>query len=172
MTDAQIIAYCVQTFEGEGFTDDPLDPGGATKWGITHRTYADVLGREPTRTEMEAMTFDHACTMHRELAILRPGFSAIRDWRLKLVVVDVAINFGPLQATKWLQHALRVKVDGIIGPETRHALILPLHPDTATRVIALRQRRHLERVRERPDQIRFLAGWLSRCTSLLEQITQ
>jgi lysozyme family protein len=88
------------------------------------------------------------------------------------VVVDAAMNFGAARATQWLQRALGVTVDGIVGPDTRRALLLPLHPDTAVRVMVQRQRRHLARVRERPDQIHFLAGWMARCTSLLEQITQ
>lgn len=41
---------------------------------------------------------------------------------LALLVFDAAINSGPDRARRWLQMALRVAVDGVLGKETMAAL--------------------------------------------------
>lgn len=40
---------------------------------------------------------------------------------LDMVAFDAAVNSGPSRGAKWLQCALRVEVDGAIGPETLRA---------------------------------------------------
>lgn len=44
------------------------------------------------------------------------------DPGLALIVFDAAVNNGVGQAARWLQAALGVTVDGVIGPATRAAL--------------------------------------------------
>src|ERR1043165_9591758 len=92
--------------EGEKFTMDPADPGGATKYGITQITLSEFLGRGVSYPEVENLTKDLAKDIYLQLYIVRPKYNLITDMNLKELVVDCAVNHGVNQATKWLQLGL------------------------------------------------------------------
>lgn len=96
-----------------GYSNDPKDPGGETKYGISKRSYP--------RVEIGALTLEGAHRIYRadywdkiHGDDLDPG--------LALVAFDAAVNNGVGQAVRWLQGALGVKQDGVIGPVTLSAL--------------------------------------------------
>lgn len=96
-----------------GYSNDPKDPGGETKYGISKRSYP--------RVDIGALTLEGA---HR---IYRADFwdkihGDDLDPGLALVAFDAAVNNGVGQAVRWLQRALGVKEDGVIGPVTLNAL--------------------------------------------------
>lgn len=115
----------VLTFEG-GLVDNPRDPGGITKYGISLRAYPH-LGTSGIKN----LTKDEALEIYR-----RDYWDPIRgddigelSPRLALVVFDTAVHSGTVQAAKLLQSALGEieKVphpDGIIGSQTLAALKL------------------------------------------------
>ena len=92
-----------------GFVDDPADPGGTTKYGISHRAYPDI--------DIPAMTIDEARAIYR-----RDYWDAIRldeiPEPLAFLTFDAAVNTGRSSAVRMLQAALGVKQDGVIGPVT------------------------------------------------------
>jgi lysozyme family protein len=104
--------------EGEAFTDDPRDPGGATKWGITFATAQRVYGQSFTVEQLRRLTRDDAFAIYLRLYVIDPGFSKLADERLRFVVFDFGVNSGPATATKSLQRALGVADDGVLGPQT------------------------------------------------------
>jgi lysozyme family protein len=101
-----------------GYVNHPKDPGGATNFGITQGVYDDyrkTVGQKPQPVK----------------AITRPERDSIyraRYWSLvkgdslpagiAYVVFDGAVNSGVGQSAKWLQRALGVPADGVIGPQT------------------------------------------------------
>jgi lysozyme family protein len=100
-----------------GYVDHPLDPGGATNLGITRATLASWRGRAVSKAEVRALSRTEAAAIYRERY-----WKAVRADELPpgidLVVFDAAVNSGPGRAIRWLQAALDVAVDGLIGPET------------------------------------------------------
>lgn len=92
-----------------GYVNDPKDPGGETKWGISKRAHplSDIahLTREEAGQIYRAKYWD-ACRCGE----LPPAIAH--------AVFDCAVNQGPGRAIKFLQAALGVKVDGRIGPRT------------------------------------------------------
>ncbi len=105
-------------FDSEGgYVDDPADPGGATHFGITLTTLSRVRGRVATKAELTALQQDEAAAIYRQKywdTIRADDLPAGIDY----AVFDAAVHSGPRQATLWLQAALKVKADGVIGPET------------------------------------------------------
>lgn len=107
-----------------GLVDNPKDPGGLTKYGISIRSYPQlgVAG-------IKSLTKEEAVEIYR-----RDYWDAIRgddiqelSSRLALIVFDTAVHSGPVQAAKLLQSSLgeMEKVphpDGIIGSQTLAAL--------------------------------------------------
>jgi len=96
-----------------GFSDNPRDPGGKTRYGVT-----EAVARANGYTgDMKDLPLDFAKQIYQKLY-----WAAIRaddlPEALKFDVFDAAVNSGPVQATKWLQLALGVDPDGVIGRVT------------------------------------------------------
>lgn len=96
-----------------GYSNDPRDPGGETKYGISKRSYPKIdIGALDLQEARRLYKADYWDKIHGD--DLDPG--------LALVAFDAAVNNGVGQAIRWLQAAVGVKVDGIIGPATMTAL--------------------------------------------------
>ena len=100
-----------------GYVDHPLDPGGATNFGITRATLAKVRGRPVSKAEVMALGRQEAGAIYRARY-----WTVIRGDDLPagvdVVVFDAAVNSGPVRAARWLQAALGLPRDGVIGPLT------------------------------------------------------
>jgi len=108
-----------------GYVNHPADRGGATNFGITAQTLGAwrKLGRAATAAEVQALTETEARAIYRQQYITGPGFEAITHPGLLHLLVDAGVNSGPKRAVQWLQSALGVTADGVIGPKTRAALV-------------------------------------------------
>jgi len=106
-------------FEG-GYVDHPEDPGGATNLGITRETLSRFRGRAVSKAEVRALDRNTAREIYR-----RFYWNALRcddmPSGLDLAVFDSGVNQGTGRAARLLQIALKVSVDGIIGPVTVRA---------------------------------------------------
>ncbi|MEO1092457.1 MAG: glycosyl hydrolase 108 family protein [Pseudomonadota bacterium] len=101
-----------------GYVDDPNDPGGATKYGITHKTLAAWRGvADCTPEEVKALTVDEATEIYRA-----KYWNALNCDQLPagvdLVTFDFGVNAGVGRAARTLQEAVSVKADGQVGPIT------------------------------------------------------
>ena len=94
---------------GEIVTDDPRDPGGLTKYGISQRAYPALDIRALTRGEAEALYRKDYWDKVKGDSLPAP---------LALCVFSCAVNMGCDKATRLLQRALSVQVDGILGVNT------------------------------------------------------
>lgn len=101
----------VLEFEGE-YVDDPGDPGLATKYGISKRSYPDV--------DIKNLTLDQARAIYKEDFWDR-CFCDELPKGLDFIMFDTAVNQGPSSAVKMLQSAAGVTVDGVLGPQTLKA---------------------------------------------------
>ncbi len=110
----------VLIYEG-GYTDHPLDPGGATNLGITRGVLSRFRGRRVSKAEVRAITKNEAAEIYERL-YWDPCVCSLLPTGLDLAVFDCAVNQGVGRATRLLQKAARVKVDGRIGPKTMAAI--------------------------------------------------
>lgn len=104
-----------------GYVDHPKDPGGATNFGITHRTLAEWRGRPVTKDDVRAMSIGEAVAIY-----------AARYWApvrcddmpsgVDLVLLDGSVNSGIGRGPKWVQQAVGVPADGKVGPVTIEAV--------------------------------------------------
>jgi lysozyme family protein len=92
-----------------GISDHPDDPGGLTKYGITSRDYPSLDIRNLTLNQARRIyKSDYWDKIHGDDL---PG-------RVAALVFDSAVNQGVSRATKLMQRALQVQVDGVIGKNT------------------------------------------------------
>ncbi|WP_114395760.1 glycoside hydrolase family 108 protein [Oleisolibacter albus] len=154
-----------------GFVNHPADKGGATNFGITAARLGEwrKLGRPAAAAEVQALTRDEARQIYQAWYVTQPKFDRISDDYLRTVVVDSGVLYGTGRAARWLQEALGVTADGVIGQQTLAALTAQNPGTVARRVLALRVKRIGQVVSADPSQLVFLAGWLNRTADLLAE---
>ena len=96
-----------------GYVNNPKDPGGETNWGIT-KTVAVANGYAG---DMRSMPKDTAKGIYKKMY-----WDKLQCDQLPFVVAfqlfDAGVNHGNAQAVKFLQRALSVTDDGVIGAKT------------------------------------------------------
>lgn len=105
-----------------GYVDNPHDPGGATCRGVTQRVY-DAYRRSSGRNtqSVRAIGAVECLDIYRRQYWI-PAHGADLPAGLDLAQYDEAVNTGPVEATKLLQQALGVPVDGVFGLLTLSAV--------------------------------------------------
>ena len=102
-------AFAIVIGEEGGYTDDAADPGGATKYGISHAAYPGLDIASLTLADAQAIyQRDYWDKISGDLL----------DPRLALLVFDAAVNNGVDRSIAWLQVAAKVTIDGDLGPKT------------------------------------------------------
>lgn len=146
-----------------GAVDDPHDPGGPTHRGVTAATLreAKAAGIVPAPLELAELTEADAAAIYHELCWL-PVRGDELPAPLALVAFDAAVNQGPPAAVAMLQTALRVKVDGTLGPVTL-AAARRSSSDALDVLLARRAERYADLCYSKPVLLRYRHGWLTRC---------
>lgn len=147
--------------EGD-FSDHAADPGGATRFGVTEAVAREV----GYRGDMRELPLDLAQRIYRERY-----WTAVRAEELppavRYAVFDAAVNSGVRQAVRWLQRAVGVADDGVIGPVTL-AAVRDRDPQ-ALAANMLGQR--LRFMTDLPTWGHFGKGWARRVADLLQGVT-
>jgi lysozyme family protein len=103
--------------EEGGYVNHPKDPGGMTNLGVTKRVYEAWVGHEVDEATMRALGPDDVAPLYK-----KNYWERIKGDRLPVgidyCVFDCAVNSGPSQAVKFLQVALNVVADGVVGSLT------------------------------------------------------
>lgn len=116
-----------------GFVDHPSDPGGATNWGITQRT-ARTNGYTG---DMRKLTRAQAKEIYRQSYWQRAKCDQY-DGAIGFQLFDAAVNHGIGNAIRFLQRAVGVADDGIVGRLTLAAIHKMDVPDVLARFNAER----------------------------------
>ncbi|MGR3702651.1 MAG: holin-associated N-acetylmuramidase [Paracoccaceae bacterium] len=178
------IARDIVAREG-GFVNDPADPGGATKHGVTlgtlRRLGLDLSGDgSVTIADVEAMTQTRAAEIFIEHYFRRPGLHHLPEV-IQASVFDMYVNAGS-NAVKILQRLLRqmgqaVAVDGVVGTQTitasqAAAAAAPAHLADAYGIA--RRNYYLRLADLRPQSRRFArardgskGGWVKRAEAFM-----
>ncbi|WP_424833745.1 holin-associated N-acetylmuramidase [Ruegeria sp.] len=136
MQTVRQIAMGIVAREG-GYVDDPDDPGGPTKFGVTlhamRRLGMDLTeDGSITRADVRALNKEQAVEVFLRYYFEAPRVAMLPE-ALQASVFDMYVNAGS-QAVKILQRLLRemgfdIAVDGAIGPETAAVALSAASPD-------------------------------------------
>lgn len=96
-----------------GYVDHPRDPGGATNYGISQRSYPGE--------DIRGMTLARAKQIYLRDFWGPAGCDAVPAG-VKFSLFDMAVNSGVRPAVRCLQKAVGVNDDGILGPVTLQAV--------------------------------------------------
>jgi lysozyme family protein len=146
-------AQLVDVNEG-GFVDNPADPGGATKYGVTER----VARAHGYTGAMQDLPLDMAQQIARAEYWDKYQLDAINPL-VAFQVFDAVYNGGP--AIRWLQQSARMEVtgcDGVMGPNT----IAMVNAAPAAQVVARFNAYRLQYMAGLPTWPSFARGWARR----------
>ena len=132
-----------------GLVNDPKDPGGVTKFGISQRSYPAL--------DICALSLDDAKAIYQR-DYWAPIQGEALPAGLDLLLLDHAVNAGPARAVRLLQHLVGVPEDGIMGPVTLAGVAIADPQDLIARYSELR----LDFYRDLPTWRHFGAGWSRR----------
>ncbi len=136
----------VLSWEG-GETDDPDDPGGRTKYGISERAHPAVWNKGAPTKEQAADIYHAEYWDPCRCAQMRP--------EMGFYLFDTAVNVGVNRASRMLQEAVGARPDGIIGPKTLDAI--EKTPQALTNLAAKRAEYYASL-----DMDKYLFGWMRR----------
>lgn len=83
-----------------GYTNDPRDPGGETKWGISKRAHPNV--------DIKNLTLEQATEIYRKEYWTTAGCDSIL-FPDCVAVFDTAVNCGQGRARQWLRDSKDIK---------------------------------------------------------------
>jgi len=111
------------SFEG-GYSNHPNDPGGATNFGITQKTYNKYLKEHKLDIkDVKEITHDEVSDIYYYDYWLRSRAHEV-DSRFSALLFDSSVNCGVKNGSKFLQRTInslsdeKIIVDGRIGPNT------------------------------------------------------
>jgi lysozyme family protein len=144
-----------------GYVNDPLDRGGETNLGVTIGAWGAYLNRDIQPGEMKLLTQDTVKPFYRSMY-----WDKVKGDDLPVgvdyAVFDFAVNAGVGRAAKFLQRAVGVVDDGIIGSGTL-GQVAKTDPSNLLENFANQKQRFYNRLADtNPSQQKFLKGWLAR----------
>ena len=135
-------------FEG-AYVFDSNDPGGETNFGISKRAYPNL--------DIKNLTREKAIEIYYQ-DYWQPLRLYLIPAKLRLSLFDCAVNQGVNQAIKFLQSAVGVVQDGVLGPITIEAAnTFPVY--NALQKIILARLNHYQKI---PGWVRYSGGWTRR----------
>lgn len=160
-------AFRVVVGEEGGYGSNPADPGnwtgGACGRGVCRGTRFGISAASYPGLEIATLTLDDARVIYR-----RDYWERVRGDDLPpplaLLVFDAAVNNGVARAARWLQQAVGVTADGMIGPATLARVQGHAGPSTA--LMAEFQAQRLAFMAALPTWRVFGLGWARRLCRL------
>jgi len=144
-----------------GYSNHPSDPGGETNWGIT----ISVARANGYLGAMRDLPQDVAKGIYKKLYWDAAGIEGL-PMSARFDVFDGAVNSGVSQSVRWLQRALGVLPDGVMGPVTLKAASNFPGGIVAGRYNGQRLD-FMTRLKTWPD---FGAGWARRIAANLKEL--
>jgi lysozyme family protein len=181
MADFNEAVKTVFKHEGHRFTQDPVDPGGATKYGVSLRWLVRQGELDPAAFELFDLDDDgdidaqdvyllceqDAKSIYERYFWTKYQYAAIGNQAVATKVFDLCVNMGATQVHKLLQRALcalgfPIAVDGVLGPKT---LLATNAAGEQSLLRALRQKAmafYLWLIEKKPKFRKYLKGWTKR----------
>ena len=153
-----------------GYTNHPLDPGGATNYGVIQSRYDEYrkfkgLAKQSvkfiTKSEYEEIYDKYYWDPVRAQYVSGP---------LGLALFDTAVNLGVGGCISRLQASLKVPITGKWTKEISDVIHSSDQTAVAINICKLRIAKRYARVKQNSTQRVFLRGWLNRDNALMKKV--
>ena len=160
MTRFDICLERVLKHEG-GFVHDLFDSGGITNMGVTKRVWEEFVGHPVSEADMRSLTVEKVSKLYKQRYWDRVQADKLPKG-VDYVVFDFAINAGVGRAVKTLQSTVGSSPDGVIGNQTLARVNAMDAKELVSQYSDARTDFYQGIVARKPDQARFIRGWLNR----------
>jgi len=158
-------AFEILVLNEGGYSDDPVDPGGKTIYGITMKNHPETFAR----------VFYLFASGHKNLALQLAKqfykrnywndlYKEIPDSTLAFKLFDLGVNKGKVKAVKSLQRVLKyiflwkIKVDGAFGKRTLGTIQATDQEELYNEYV----KAHADHYASLKTAWKYLRGWLKR----------
>lgn len=140
------------------FTNDPLDKGGRTQYGISEKSNPEawVDGR-----------VDYAEARRIYARKYLSPFTGLESYPFYEHLVDFGVTSGPVLVVSKLQEIVGAAVDGRLGPETLDK-VSKFKGHLDVEIVKSRIKMIGRIVTKDPSQLKYLNGWLNRTLEFLK----
>lgn len=155
-----------------GYSNDPIDPGGATNFGITQHELSQIDKEFNLPNDVKNLSRDDASKYYKMKWWDNYHYELIDSIALSTKIFDMAVNMGASQAHKIAQKSCQycgystLNIDGKMGPKTITALNeISLHgreKDLMDEIVSEQKSFYEKLVQDHPQLHIFLKGWLNR----------
>ena len=151
---AKIEAALPVLFAHEGIqSEDKSDPGGLTKYGISHKSFPNV--------DIANLTLEGATKIYR-MQYWPALYDEIQSQNVATKLFDTGVNCGVMTAIRIIQRALGVTSDGIFGHGTL-AVCNQADEDILLERMEAEQKAHYQDlIADNPKLSKFEHGWNKR----------
>ncbi|HEB92608.1 MAG TPA: N-acetylmuramidase [Gammaproteobacteria bacterium] len=140
---------------GAKFTDDPMDRGGATKYGISQRAYPNV--------DIRNLTEQQARDIYKRDYWDRIRADEITSQAIAENIFDTAVNMGVRTASRLAQVALDIEpADGIIGSQSLKIIDAADESSFIANYTIAKIARYTYICNRNKSQKKYLLGWINR----------
>lgn len=136
-----------------GYSNHPSDRGGETRFGVTRK----VAIQEGYTGDMHILPREFAAVVYKKRYWDAVKADELPE-ALRYTVFDAAVNSGTKRAAEWLQRALGVDDDGVIGKDT----IAAAQASDALKTAVLFNAERLSFLTDLPTWGSFSRGWARR----------
>lgn len=136
-----------------GYVNDPDDNGGETKYGVARNANPDL--------NITTLDWEGAKEVYYRRYWINGSCDKLPG-RIAVLHFDGCVNHGVGRANKFLQRALGVGDDGVIGPATQAKAAASNEYEICHAICDQREKFYRNIVLNNPSQGKYLNGWLRR----------
>lgn len=141
-----------------GYVNDPQDPGGETKFGISKRSYP--------KEDIKNLTIERAREIYMRDFWNPILGDQINDQNIANSIFDFAVNAGTHVSEELAQIVVKTPVDGTIGKQTLQA-INSIDPEKFLASFKVEKiTRYISICKKRPESKKYFFGWVCRALNL------
>ena len=150
----------------EGGVADVGDGMGITRWGQTPAWLATFSLPVPQDAKQAADNYQQWLIVTGLIHVIGPTTDELAD-----IVIDIGVMSSAPKAFKALQAALKLPIDGVLGPATQRALDAADRKQLAREVVAWDTAYQGRLVTLDPSRAKYSAGWANRMADHIRDLS-
>lgn len=160
--------------EGITFTNDPMDAGGPTKFGVTLKAYEQFVGHTCSAQVIQALTLVDVTAFYYHTFWKPLGCYRMKNKAIATAIFDTGVLYGPGRAGLLAQQTLNLcdasislKLDGKLGDKSIEQLDQVNQQNFLDHFHTLVLLEIESIISNKPQNMKFAQGWTNRADRLL-----
>lgn len=160
------LPYVLANEGGAAYTNNPKDPGGPTKWGVTQKALAEWRHHPVSARDVQNLTEDEACAIYHAHYWDILNLDLINHQGVATAIFDISVNRGPGKAQRYVKMTVDElrpgavwQIPKVINEIDPHLFIAQFERIAEAGYRAI--------VASKPSMIWALKGWINRARRML-----